>query len=146
MEQELWLGPSHRGSVFRSHEELEQAWLTHRDRLMERYGSHGRRPQIWWEFEGAALGLERNYDTERSTLYEHGLLGEEERAELVTYWRREFEKAYILKDAQARRRHFAWADIPRSLRKEWRLQRPRRRLGRTIHEHEEAATSPEPAA
>jgi hypothetical protein len=43
-EMELWLGPSHRGSLFASREDLQQAWLANRDRLMAVWGKHGRRP------------------------------------------------------------------------------------------------------
>jgi hypothetical protein len=41
---ELWLGPSHRGSAFRSREELQEAWLTNRDRVMAAHAKWGRRP------------------------------------------------------------------------------------------------------
>jgi hypothetical protein len=89
-------------------------------------------------------------------------LGEEERAELVAHWRARFVQAQQpgfmfcvgfakpsdttatwLKGAAARRAHYRWAGIPRSLLKEWRTQR--RRRGRIVRELEEATTSPEPA-
>ena len=95
-------------------------------------------------------------------LYEAGLLAEEERAELVAHWRARFVQAQQpgfmfcmgfarpgdktatwLKGAPARRAHYRWAGIPRSLLQEWRSQR--RRLGRPVRELEEATTSPEPA-
>jgi hypothetical protein len=157
-EQELWLGPDPRhGSLFRSRAELEQAWLTHRDHMMERYGKDGRRPQAWWEFEGAALGLTRDYNVERSVLYRAGLLDEAEAREVVTEWRQEFEKAWrpdfvvhsggrILKGETARARHFAWADIPAELVEAWEAEREQGVQRHGVPEPGEAAASPEPAA
>jgi hypothetical protein len=52
---------------------------------------HDRRPAAWWQFE--ATFPYPGYDHEQSTLYEAGVLGEEERAELVAAWREEFETA-----------------------------------------------------
>jgi hypothetical protein len=136
-EMECWLGASHHGSCFRTHEELEQAWATYRDRLMERYAKGGRRPAIWWEIVGAALDLERNYETERSTLYEHGLLGKIERGQLLAYWRAEFEKAWQLTDTKAIARHIHWADIPMTLVETWHAE---------MLAVEEATGHPQPAA
>jgi hypothetical protein len=89
---ELWLGPHpDRGSLFNDREELQSAWDTHRDVLMKRWGSHGRRPQIWWELatEMQFPGLDR----EKSTLWRAGVLAPAERAELEAEWRTEFERA-----------------------------------------------------
>jgi hypothetical protein len=156
-EMELWLGPSHHGSVFRSREELQQAWLNHRDRLMAVWGKHGKRPMAWWEFEAP---FPRPSKHERSKLYEAGLLGEEEAAELVREWRKQFDRAHephfffcqgpgrILEGAPARAHHFAWADIPRALLRQWTAEH--RRRAKTIRKlekpSEEAAERPEPAA
>jgi hypothetical protein len=153
-EMELWLGPSHRGSLFASREDLQQAWLANRDRLMAVWGKHGRRPAAWWEFEAP---FPRPSGREQSSLYEAGLLTEEERVELVTWWRQQFERGYephffycegpgrLFSGAVARRKHYAWADIPRALLRESTMQR--RRRSRTIRELEAtAAEQPVPAA
>jgi hypothetical protein len=132
-EMELWLGPSHNGSLFSSAEELREAWIRHRDRLMERWGNRGRRPQAWWEFEAGDLEYP-GYDLEQSTLYECGLLTEAECVQLVERWRQEFERAqdpnfsYCLGSAEfligdlARKAHYKWADIPAELVEEWTAQ------------------------
>jgi hypothetical protein len=73
------------------------------------------------------------YDRERSTLYQAGLLGEDERRELMAYWRQEFDRASgadffccvggkNLHGAAARREHFRWADIPPPLVAAWGAQ------------------------
>jgi hypothetical protein len=138
---ELWLGPSHRGSAFGSREEMHQAWLRHRDRLMGAWAKHGKRPAGWWEFEAP---FPRPFEREQSTLFEANLLDPEERAELVAWWHREFERAWephffhvdgpnrVFEGAVARRKHWNWADIPASLLKEWTARR--RRRGRAISE------------
>jgi hypothetical protein len=150
-EMELWLGPSHRGSAFRSREELHQAWLTHRDRLMTAWAKHGKRPAGWWEFEAP---FPRPSGHEQSKLYEAGLLGEEEAAALVSEWRRQFERGYephffhcegpgrLFSGAVGRRKHYAWADIPTELVKKWsaeyrRRSRIIRRIKATKEPHEE---------
>ena len=92
-EQELWLGPSpHLGPLFADAEHVRAAWFQHRARLLELFGSHGRRPQAWWAFE--AQIKYPGPDRERSKLYEAGLLVEAERAELLAYWREEFDRAH----------------------------------------------------
>jgi hypothetical protein len=148
---ELWLGPSHRGSAFGSREELEQAWVTHRDRLMALWGKHGQRPAAWWEFEAP---FPRPYKRERSKLYEAGLLDEVERAELETWWREQYLRAWdphffhcegpgrLFSGAVGRRKHYAWADIPTELVKKWsaeyrRRSRIIRRIKVTKEPHEE---------
>jgi hypothetical protein len=82
--QELWLGPSpRRGSLFRTREELRAAWDRGRDYVMATWGRNGRRPQAWWEFEAPALGLRwPGVDREHRVLYEAGVLGAEEIAQL----------------------------------------------------------------
>jgi hypothetical protein len=150
-EMELWLGPSHHGSAFRSRTELHQAWLTHRDRVMAAHAKWGRRPMAWWEFEAP---FPRPSDRERSALFEAGLLGVEEREQLVAWWRRQFERAYeplffhcegpgrYFSGAVGRRKHYRWADIPHELVKQWSGEY--RRRGRTIRKLETAVSEPEP--
>jgi hypothetical protein len=134
-EQELWLGPSpHLGSLFADTEHARAAWSQHRVRLLELFGSRGRRPLAWWAFEAP---IERpGYDRERSTLYEAGLLGEAERAELEAHWREQFDRAHgsgffvcmgpgrFLHGEAARCAHFEWADIPHVLVETWSAERP----------------------
>jgi hypothetical protein len=134
-EMELWLGPSHRGSAFESETGRQWAWTQHRDRLMDIWGKHGKRPWAWWHYES---GCAHPGNHQTSTLYEMGILSDEERAELLAEWRRQFERAWrpgffhcegpgaFFHGEIARRKHFAWADIPRALLKEWRSQRRRR--------------------
>jgi|SRR5262249_55374294 len=121
---ELWLGPNPTGSLFNSREELEAAWHEHRDELMARHGSHGRRPMGWWEF--AAEGLEYpGYSCERSYLYEAGVLSAAERDELEISWREAFDAAKG-KGARERREAYEFADIPDQLVEKWTLERKRR--------------------
>jgi hypothetical protein len=76
---ELWLGPSHRGSVFNNAAELRAAWVKHRDQIMAWWGTNCRRPAGWWELE---TDLEYpGYDAEPRFLYERGLLTAAENAQ-----------------------------------------------------------------
>jgi hypothetical protein len=129
-EMELWLGPGRGGSLFASREDLEQAWLANRDKVEAAHAHPGRRVAGWWEFEGAALGLTRNYDCERSMLWRAGILSADERAELEGEWRKEFARAHqpgfvthgrggMLKGEEAIAAHLAWADVPAELVKTW---------------------------
>src|SRR5262249_28644407 len=137
--QELWLGPnpSH-GSLFSSREELQAAWEKHRDEVMRLWGSHGRRPMAWWEFDAGDL-KHPGYSRERSTLWRAGVLTEAEKAELERDWRREFETAQtpdftmntgceILTGDRARTAHYRWADVPHELVKRWEKAERRRRV------------------
>src|SRR6516162_9988417 len=109
--QELWLGAHPTtGSHFRSREELVAAWEAGRAVVMRLWGSHGRRPMAWWEFDAGDL-KHPGYDRERSTLWRAGVLTAAERAELELGWRREFDAAWK-KDARARHEHHEWAGIP----------------------------------
>src|SRR5262249_57922757 len=83
--QELWLGPSHDGSLFGSREELRAAWEKNRDLMMRLWGRGGRRPAAYYEFEWS--GVRPAYDLERSTLWRAGLLTAEEKAALEREWR-----------------------------------------------------------
>ena len=156
-EMELWLGPSHRGSAFGSREELEQAWLKHRDRLMTAWAKNGKRPAVWWELEAP---FPRPSEHEQSALYEANLLEPEERVELEQWWREQYLRAWgphffhcegpgrIFEGPIARRKHYAWADVPKSLLVQWTKERRRRR--KVIREFEGASpaetTASEPAA
>jgi hypothetical protein len=139
-EQCLWLGVP--ADAFADDEHRAEAWARHGSRLMELLARHGRRPQAWWRYD-APIAYP-GYDLERSTLFEAGLLSDDERAELVEDWRREFNRAYEpdfgyctgpsadgpgaewLYGRAGRLAHFEWADIPRSLVDEWRAERRRK--------------------
>jgi hypothetical protein len=113
--QELWLGPSHNGSLFNDERELRDAWIRGRDVVMKLWATNGRRPMAWWHLGDAeALDLRwPGHDREQSYLYEHGALGEAECAELIRAWRWAFD-------------HNQGSDIPHSLRRQWQAERPRR--------------------
>lgn len=131
---ELWLGPGHNGSHFDSREALQAAWETNRDELMARWGSHGRRPAAFYEFEFD--GVRPSYATERSTLWRIGLLSAEERSELEAEWAQAFAQARGM-DARERREHYEHHDIPSELVTAWTATR--RRLRRQPAPQEEAA-------
>jgi hypothetical protein len=153
-EMVLRYGPDPRWPAFRSEDEYRDAWLRNREKMLATY-RHGRRPIAWWRFEAGELRYPGG-ETERSTLYQAGFLGEEERAELMRWWREQFERAWssdffhcagpgrFFQGARARHRHFAWADIPRELLLRW--IRERRRQNKTIRQLEAAAGDPTPAA
>jgi len=128
--QELWLGVGPGGSLFSGEEELRDAWSRGRDVVMRLWGCGGRRPQIWWYLEAGDLKYP-GYDHERSYLFEHNVLSEAEREQLLAGWRKEFEKACSLEDAAARKAHLDWADVPHSLRQQWQPARRRRAGKRT---------------
>jgi hypothetical protein len=145
-EMTLRFGLEPRWDAFRTAADHHDAWLRNRDHMLASY-RHGRRPMAWWRFEAGSLKYP-GYDREQSTLYEAGLLAKEEAAELVAWWREQFEWAHgphffhcegpgrFFYGAPGRRRHFKWADIPRELLKQWTAQR--RRRGKTIRELEGA--------
>jgi hypothetical protein len=133
-EMELWLGAPDGGSSFASEEERSAAWFRHRDRLMQLWARDGKRPVAWWQHESPAELYYPGPDFERSTLYEWGLLAEGERAELLAFWRREFDRANaagfsttmgpgkFLEGEEAKRAHFRWADIPPALVEAWSVE------------------------
>jgi hypothetical protein len=143
-ELEMWLGPArHRPPAFRSEEERRELWFRHRDRLLALFGQQGRRPLAWWRYE-APLPYPGD-DNETAALYEAGLLGADELNEVLSEWRRQFEKAQEpaftfcvghakegdtfatwLKGAAAKRAHYRWAGIPSSLIRKWTEERQRR--------------------
>jgi hypothetical protein len=110
-EQMLLYGP-----IDPADDEARELWLHWRDRLMAVY-NFGSRPAAWWCFEHPELCCD--VDQQRSTLYEARLLGEEEKAALVRWWRGEFEKILDLDGTAAQAAHLRWADIPFSLFRKW---------------------------
>jgi hypothetical protein len=134
---ELWLGPSHNGSLFRDREELQRAWELARDYMLKTFGQPGRRPRAFYAFEWD--GPPPPYDRERSTLWRAGALDPAEKAVIEREWRREFEQAFeedfsvaitpdeILAGVAARRAHWDWADIPDELLTQWQAERRQRR-------------------
>jgi len=134
---ELWLGPGPSGSLFHSREQLVQAWQTHQDEIMRRFGRSGRRPAAFYEFVWD--GPRPSYYTEKSVLWRAGVLSEEERIEVETEWAMEFERTFkpdfffhdgreVLHGVAARRAHYRWADIPDELIEAWEREgrRPKR--------------------
>jgi hypothetical protein len=121
--QELWLGPCGDGSAFASDDERRAAWHRHRDFVMTSVGRRGRRPYAWWRYSAPSGLAYPGRDRERSVLYVEGLLTETEQADLLAYWREEFEKANapdfvyhwngrVLHGAVARRQHYQHIDLP----------------------------------
>jgi hypothetical protein len=153
----LIYGPADRWEdAFADEREVCEAWNYHRARILSSYRS-GRRPWAWWALESG-----RSYpgNHQASTLYEMGVLSDEERAELERWWREQYLRAWgphffhcdgpgrIFEGPIARRKHYAWADIPRDLLKRW--TRERRRRSKTIRRLEAvsavAPAEPPPAA
>jgi hypothetical protein len=148
-ENVLRYGPQDRwDDAFPDAAAVQEAWEYHRQRILPGY-RHGHRPWAWWEFD-APPGLDYDYDREQSTLYEAGLLGEEEKAELLAWWRKQYDHAWsahffhcdgpgkIFEGPVGRRKHFKWADIPRGLLREWNAER--RRRGKVIRKLKAAAS------
>jgi hypothetical protein len=147
-ELDLWIGPCVAGA-FASDDERRAAWIRDRDRLSALFAAPGRRLMAWWQFEApiAWPGIER----QASALYEAGLLGEAEKAELEREWRQEFDNAQdsnfwlcmgpgeILEGTAARRAHYREADIPAALVRKWTAEH--RRQARTVRQIEAMATS-----
>ena len=132
-EMSLWLDwPP---DAFDDETERREMWGLHRDRILPLFGTRGRRPSAWWQYDSPILYP--GYDLERSALYEANLLDEQEREQIVTEWRIEFDRtcevgfgycaglradgkgALWLYGKEARAAHLAWADVPQSLVREW---------------------------
>jgi hypothetical protein len=92
-EMELWLGASHRGSLFASEEERRRLWFEHRDRLLQLFAHNGRRPQAWWRYE--ATFKYPGFNRERSALWEANLLGAAEARALEESWRSAFDQSLM---------------------------------------------------
>jgi hypothetical protein len=136
---ELWLGPNwSQGSLFSSREELVAAWEENRDEAMRQWGSHGRRPMAWWEFESGDL-KHPGYFRERSTLWRAGVLTPAERAGVEHEWRQDFD-AVRGQDARTRREHYDHCDIPFELVAQW----SRRKRPRNLRKEDDAAWIPQP--
>ena len=161
--QQMFLiyGPDRRwADAFADEQDVCEAWNYHRTRILTSY-RHGRRPWAWWALESGELRYP-GYDKERQVLFEAGLLGEEEREQLVAHWRAHFVQAQQpgfmfcvglsapnatgatwLKGVAAKKAHYRWSGIPKRLIREWTAQH--RRRGRTIRELETTAEHPESA-
>ena len=135
--QELWLGPGDR-SVFDSPEQLRDAWDRGRDVVMRLWGSHGRRPMAWWNFEAGDLE-HPGYFRERSVLWRAGVLSQQERTELEHQWKVEFDAARGM-DARARREHLKHHDVPDELVEAWTAARRRSKRQSASSREEAAAT------
>jgi hypothetical protein len=137
-EMELWLGPSHHGSVFSDDEQRRHLWVENRERLMRWWGQDGHRPQAWWRYDSPIPFP--GHARERSVLFAAGLLTKPESAALTATWRTEFARAWeqgfgfvagpgeIYHDAVAREKHFIWADIPPTLLQQWKAERQKSQL------------------
>jgi hypothetical protein len=159
----LIYGPDRRwADAFADEQEVCEAWNYHRARILTSY-RHGRRPWAWWAFESGDLRYP-GHDRERAILFEAGLLGEEEREQLVAHWRAHFVQAQQpgfmfcighakpgdtfatwLEGSAARKAHYRWSGIPRSLLKEWLRGRSRSVRSKTVPAREEASPPAEPA-
>jgi hypothetical protein len=160
-EMVLRYGPDERwADAFRDEDEHRDAWIRNRNHFLALY-RHGRRPQAWWQFESPIPYP--GYDREQATLYQAGLLGEEEAASLVNEWRQDFERAQEpgfmycagfakpsdtvatwLSGEAARKAHLKWAGVPHTLIRKWTAERRRRR--KTIRKLAAAAEPAESAA
>ena len=137
------------------------AWFAHRDELL-RHCRWGQRPAGFWDYE-CPVSRPRDSDYRQATLYENGLLSETEVTELTALWRADFEKAqapgfaYCIGHAKpgdtfaswlhgeaAKKAHYKWAGIPKSLLRKWMAAR--KRQGKRIRELAEAVEPPAPAA
>ena len=102
--------------------------------MMHSFARHGRRPQAWWQFD-APPELVYDFETEKSSLFEAGLLTEPERDALLVFWRSEFERCHqpdfvycegpgqFWRGAPAREAHMRWCDCPASLIRQWTRER-----------------------
>jgi hypothetical protein len=112
--EELWLGPSHNGSLFASESELRAAWDRGRDVVMRLWAHSGKRPIAWWCLEAPDLGLAfPGYDRQPRYLYEADMLEAAEKASLEQSWREAFDRGQAV-------------DIPRALRRKWQRQREKK--------------------
>ena len=102
----------------------------------------GSRPDEWWAYE-RQMPRSRHND-EAAKLLEMGELRSEEKAEVMRYWREQYERALEprfgycighsnpgdafalwLEGPAARRAHYRWAGIPRELVRKWDAERKR---------------------
>src|SRR5262249_3377606 len=126
--RELWLGPNAAGSIFHSRAELAAAWAKHREEVMATWGSNGRRPQEWDEFE-APIDVQRDDNHEKSTLYTRGLLGADEARQVEAEWRQLFDQAQSrFRSIHKRRQYYQNCDIPEVLCNQWEAEKLRKSL------------------
>jgi hypothetical protein len=121
---ELWLGISHRGSLFASEEERRRQWFEHRDRLLQLFAHNGRRPQAWWCYESPVPWP--GFNLEKSTLWAARLLGTAEARHLEEHWRSAFDESlapgFTFQGLTGRDAHVAFLvfnDVPAALAEEW---------------------------
>ena len=141
-------------------EEYRAVWELHRARFMTRF-DWGIRPQAWWDFEAPKLGVQqpREYEYEKATLWENGLLTPAEIVQLEKHWREHFDHANEpgwyghcighakkgdtfatwLHGEDGRRAHYKWAGIPHALIKKWTAHK---RRAKTIRKLEEPTVEP----
>jgi hypothetical protein len=130
----LELGENERHPAFDSDEERRDAWAIHRDALLA--GERpGRRPRAWWQYESPIPYPGPDHET--VTLYEAGLMSDEEIAEITPWWREQFDRSFdehffhvlgpgrLLEGAAARKAHYRWARIPPEIVKRWTAERGR---------------------
>lgn len=113
-----------------------ERWQRHREIMMQRQHA-GRRPPEWWLYE-------RQMPRPDDTLYAMGELVGEEKAEVMRFWREQYEHALApgfvycighknpgdtfascLEGPAARRAHHRWAGIPPDLVRRWGAERRR---------------------
>jgi len=160
-----WGEADHRGVGFTTEQERRTAWERHRDYLMAKC-DHGFRPQAWWDYDAPKLGVRRPRDPEydKAALWEAGLLFEDEATTLEAHWREHFDRAQEpdfrfcighdskrhcavwVQGAEARRAHYRWAGIPRTLIKQWTKQRTKtiRKLAKAAPQQPPTSTRPAP--
>src|SRR5262245_5674805 len=92
-ELDLLLGTDTDGPVFLDEDERREAWEQHRDYVMARWSSHGKRPLAWWDYE-APIPRPRDPEYEEAALWEAGLLTPKEAHVLETRWREEFDRCH----------------------------------------------------
>jgi hypothetical protein len=140
----MWMGPFEPGkSVFPTEAEARACWMRNRDFMLERYGSDGKRPFYWWQFEAETAGIKfkfpGDWDRQEQLLYQAGVLSEQEREQLTTHWRKLFDEAQALRSL-ACKRALRRSGIPQSLLMRWTKER--RTGGNPPH----AAENPPPDA
>jgi hypothetical protein len=130
---QMWQGtPPGEPSIFKTKTEARACWQKHREFMLRQHGGNGHRPYFWWLFECPfEFHFPRDLDREEALLFEHGLLGEQERVRLLKHWRHEFDHAqrcgftYLtgnykrLEGETAKRAYYKLAGIPKSLIEQW---------------------------
>jgi hypothetical protein len=158
MSLELGFDPGY--GAYSTWEEYRAVWELHRARFMMRF-DWGIRPQAWWDFEAPKRRVQqpREYEYEKATLWENGLLTPAEIVQLEKHWREHFDRANEpgwyghcighakkgdtfatwLHGEDGRRAHYKWAGIPHALIKKWTAHK---RRAKTIRKLEEPTVEP----